>query len=223
MTVLFTLLKKEWLLAIRQLHDLLQPLFFVLILVTLFPLAIGVDATLLKRIASGIIWIAVLLSILLTSEKCYKSDFEDGSLTQWFLSGHTPLMLIGAKAIVQWAVQILPLLLALPLFAAFYGLSWQIALQLALTLIIGSPSLLLLGMLGSALTLSVARGGMLLIVIILPLYIPTLIFALSAVSSYADGFSNVGQLSILGAIFLLTLAVVPLAIVAAIRVSLGEG
>ncbi len=222
MTVLLTLLKKEWLLAIRQLHNLLQPLFFVLILVTLFPLAIGVDEALLKRIAAGIIWIAVLLSILLTSEKCYKSDFEDGSLTQWFLSGHSPLMLVGAKAITQWAVQILPLLLALPLFGAFYGLSWQMVLQLALTLIIGSPSLLLLGMLGSALTLSVARGGMLLIVIILPLYIPTLIFALSAVSSYADGFSNVGQLSILGAIFLLTVAVVPLAIGAAIRVSLAE-
>lgn len=219
---MITFLKKEWLLSIRQLQDLLQPLFFVLILVVLFPLAIGIDETLLQKIAPGVIWIATLLSILLASEKCYKDDFEDGSLEQLFLSGHNVLLLIVVKAIVQWIVYIVPLIFALPLLGAFYGLSWAIEWQLILTLIIGSPSLLLLGMLGSAVTLSVARGGMLLILVILPLYIPTLVFALSAVSSYAEGFSNVGQLAILGAIFMLLLVVVPFAISGAIRASLAE-
>lgn len=216
------LLTKEWLLAIRQLHSLLQPLFFVLIVMTLFPLAIGTNEALLQKMAPGIIWTIVLLSILLASEKCYKNDFEDGSLEQLFLSGRSPLLLLSAKIIIQWIVQIVPLLLALPLLGLFYGLTWQIECQLALTLIIGSPSLLLLGLLGSAMTLSVARGGMLLILVILPLYIPTLIFALSAVSSYADGFSNIGQLTMLGAIFMITWVTVPFAISAAIRASLAE-
>ncbi|PIE44960.1 MAG: heme exporter protein CcmB [Gammaproteobacteria bacterium] len=216
-----TFLKKEWLLAIRQPHDLFQPLFFVMVLITLFPLALGIDELLLQKIVPGIIWIAVLLSILLASEKCYQSDFDDGSLEQLLLSGHNPLLLIAAKATIQWMVRIVPLLAALPILGVFYNLPSHTIQQLALTLVIGTPSLILLGMLGSAVTLSVTRGSMLLILVVLPLYIPTLIFALSALSSYADGFSNTGQLAMLAAIFMTTLIVVPFAILGAIRASLA--
>ncbi len=216
------LIKKEWLLAIRRLNEILQPIFFLAILITLFPIAVGTDKQLLQKIAAGIIWVAVLLSVLLSSEKLYKNDYEDGSLEQLYLSGHSPMLSVVAKFIVRWIVQILPILVALPFFALLYELPMTITGQIALTLLIGSPSLLLLAMLGSAITLSVTRGGLLLILIILPFYIPTLIFALSAVTAYADGFSNIGQLSILGAILMVMVTVVPFGIVAAIKVSLSE-
>ncbi len=217
------LIRKEWLLAIRRLHEVLQPIFFLGIFITLFPIAVGADKALLQKIAPGIIWLAVLLSVLLSAEKLYKNDYEDGSLEQLYLSGNSLLLAVAAKLMIQWTVQVLPILLTLPLLGLLYKLPLMLTAQIAVTLLIGSPSLLLLAMLGSAVTLSVARGGLLLIVIILPFYIPTLIFALSAVSAYADGFSNVGQLSILGAILMLMLSVVPFAIVAAVKVSLAEG
>lgn len=217
------LIRKEWLLAVRRLHEVLQPIFFLSVLITLFPIAVGTDKALLQKIAPGVIWVAVLLSVLLSAEKLYKNDYEDGSLEQLYLSGHSPLLAVAAKFFVQWAVQILPILLALPLLGLLYELPADITGQIALTLLIGSPSLLLLAMLGSAITLSVSRGGLLLILIILPFYIPTLIFALSAVSAYADGFANVGQLAILGAILMVMITVVPFAIVASIKVSLAEG
>ncbi len=216
------LIKKEWLLAVRRLNEILQPIFFLAILITLFPIAVGTDKQLLQKIAAGIIWVAVLLSVLLSSEKLYKNDYEDGSLEQLYLSGYSPMLSVVAKFIVQWIVQILPILVALPFFAMLYELPMTITAQIALTLLIGSPSLLLLAMLGSAITLSVTRGGLLLILIILPFYIPTLIFALSAVTAYADGFSNIGQLSILGAILMVMVTVVPFGIVAAVKVSLAE-
>lgn len=217
------LIRKEWLMTIRRLHEVLQPIFFLLILITLFPLAIGTDKALLQKIAPGVIWVAVLLSVLLSAEKLYKNDYEDGSLEQLFLSANPRMLTVAAKFIVQWCVQILPILIALPLLGLLYELPLATTGQIALTLVIGSPSLLLLAMLGSAITLSVARGGLLLILVILPFYIPTLIFALSAVAAYVDGFSNIGQLAILGAILMVMLTVVPFAIVAAIRVSLSEG
>lgn len=217
------LVYKEWLLAIRRLHEVMQPVFFLLILITLFPISVGTDKLLLQKIAPGVIWVAVLLSVLLSAEKLYKGDYEDGSLEQLYLSGYSYLLIVAAKFFVQWLVQILPLFLALPLLGLLYELSFAIILQIALTLLIGSPSLLLLAMLGSAMTLSVARGGLLLILIILPFYIPTLIFALSAVSAYAEGFGNSGQLLILGAILLVMVTVIPFAIVLSIKISLAEG
>lgn len=216
------LIRKEWLLAVRRLHEVLQPIFFLLILIALFPIAVGTDKILLNKIAPGVIWVAVLLSVLLSAEKSYKNDYEDGSLEQLYLSGRHPLLAVAAKFTVQWLVQILPILMALPLLGLLYELPLDIIGQIAVTLLIGSPSLLLLAMLGSAITLSVARGGLLLIVIILPFYIPTLIFALSAVVAYADGFSNSGQLAILGAILMVMISVVPFAIAAAVKVSLSE-
>lgn len=217
------LISKEWLLAVRRLHEVLQPIFFLLILIALFPIAVGTDKALLNKIAPGVIWVAVLLSVLLSAEKSYKNDYEDGSLEQLYLSGYSPLSAVAAKFIVLWVVQILPMLVALPLLGLLYELPLGIIGQIAVTLLIGSPSLLLLAMLGSAITLSVTRGGLLLMVIILPFYIPTLIFALSAVVAYADGFANSGQLAILGAILMVMVSIIPFAIVAAINVSLSEG
>lgn len=217
-----TLFRREWLLAIRRLHEIVQPIFFLVILMTVFPIAVGTDKILLQKIAPGIIWVAVLLSVLLSAEKLYKNDYEDGSLEQFYLSGHSPLTGVLIKFVVQWIVQILPIVLVLPLLGLLYELPALINVQIALTLLIGSPSLLLLAMLGSVMTLSVSRGGLLLILIILPFYIPTLIFALAAVSAYAEGFSNRGQLLILGAILMALLVVVPFAIVAGIKAALIE-
>lgn len=133
------------------------------------------------------------------------------------------MLAVGAKVAVQWVVQILPIFMMLPLLAVLYDLSLALTGQITLTLLIGSPSLLLLAMLGSAITLSIARGGILLILIVLPFYIPTLIFALSAVLTFTEGFNHSGQLLILGAILMVMLTVVPFAIIFSIKTSLAEG
>lgn len=202
--------------------DVLQPIFFLLVVIAIFPIAVGTDTQQLQSLAPGIIWVAVLLSVLLSAEKLYQSDYHDGSLTQYSLSGNSQLLAVLAKFIVQWSVQILPILLTLPLLGLWYHLSLTIMLSIAMTLIIGSPTLLLLAMLGAAITLSVSRAGLLLVILILPFYLPTLIFALSAIHAVTEGFSNVGQLSIMAAILLLMLSVVPFAIILALKVSLSQ-
>lgn len=220
---MLALMRKEWLLALRNLHEVLQPCVLLLILVALFPIAVSTDKYFLQKIAPGVIWIAVMLSILMASERYYKSDYEDGSLTQWYLSGHSLLLSILAKLAVQWLIQMLPIFLMLPLLSVLYDMSWDMLGCLALTVLIGSPSLLLLAMLGAVVTLAVTRGGVLLVVVILPFYMPVLIFALSAVHAYAEGSYYLGQLLVLAAILVLMLTVIPFAIIAAMKVSLSEG
>lgn len=216
------MLRKEWLLAMRCLHEMLQPCIFLLILVTLFPIAVSTDKAFLQKIAPGVIWIAVMLSILMASERLYKSDYEDGSLEQCYLSGHSLLLMVFGKWLVQWVIMVVPVCLVLPLLGLLYGLSLKVAGCIALTILIGSPSLLLLAMLGSAVTLSIARGGLLLILVIVPFYLPVLIFSLSVIDAYTLGNGFIGQLLILTALLVLTLTIIPFTIIAAIKVSLSE-
>ncbi len=216
------LIYKEWILAIRKMFEVLLPIFFLLILITIFPIAVGPDAKLLAKLAPAIIWVGILLSILLSSEKLYKSDFEDGSLEQLYLSGHSKLGAIYIKLLVQWVLQILPIIAATPLLAVFYGISLDVFLILIFTLLITSPTLLLLAMLGSSITLAISRGSLILILIILPFYIPILIFAISAITDYVDGYKIIGQISILGLFLIGSLFIIPLAIQASIKVSLAE-
>ncbi len=214
--------KREWLLAVRDGATLAQPLLFLLLLVVLFPLAVGSDPKMLNAIAAGVIWLAVMLALLLASDKSLKSDYANGSLAQFVLSQRGLWPLIMAKCLVQWVVLIVPMVLALPLLALFYQLSTMHVMLMAATVLLGAPTLLLLSMLGAALTLPVSRGGLLLLLMILPMYVPVLIFAVWAVNAAAQGFSAAGQLAILAALLLLSVVSLPFAIVAAIKLALTQ-
>ncbi len=218
-----SLIYREWLLSVRRLTEIFQPIFFLLILVTIFPIAVGTDEKLLIQLAPAIIWVGILLSILLSSEKLYKNDFEDGSLEQLFLSGYGKLAGVYAKLLVQWFLHIIPIMMFTPLLLALYHIPLSTLFILNITILVGSPALVLLAMLGSSITLAISRGGLLLILIILPFYIPTLIFSVSCITNYTEGFDYIGQIAILGAIFILAITMLPFAIIAAIKVSLSEG
>lgn len=216
------LLQREWLLAVRALPELCQPLIFALMLLVIFPIAVGAHHELLPQIAAGVIWVAVLLAVLLAGDKSLKHDYYDGSLAQLALSKHSLLAVAASKIVVQWLVLIAPMIMALPLLALWYQLPMSQIGVLALTVLLGSPTVLLLAMLGAALTLSMARGGLLLVLVVLPFYFPVLIFAVAAVSAEAQGFSVWGQLALLAALALLAMTALPFAIAAALRVALAD-
>jgi heme exporter protein B len=217
----FALLKRDLLLAFRHRGELANPLLFFLIVVTLYPLGVSPDEALLRKIAPGVIWIAALLAALYSLENMFRSDFDDGSLEQMALSPYPLSLLVLAKVLAHWLVSGLPMLLLAPLLAMFLAMPAPAMTVLELTLLIGTPLLSLIGSIGVALTVGLRRGGILLTLLVLPLYIPVLIFATNAVSAAAAGLSVTGQLYFLAAMLVLALTLVPLATAAALRISLS--
>jgi heme exporter protein B len=215
------LLQRDLMLAFRHRSELANPLLFFVMVVSLFPLGLGPEPNILQRIAPGVIWVAALLSALLSLDTIFRSDFEDGSLEQLLLSPHPASVLVIAKVVAHWLVTGLPLLLLAPLLGVLFHLSLQATLALVLTLTLGTPVLSLLGAIGVALTVALKRGGVLLSLLLLPLYIPVLIFAASAVDAASDGLPVTAQLSFLGALLALALSLAPVASAAALRISLG--
>ena len=215
------LIRRELLIALRQRSDILNPLWFFLIVVTLFPLGIGPEPKLLARIAPGIIWVAALLAAMLSLERLFRDDFSDGSLEQMMLMPHPLGLLALAKVVAHWLLTGLPLLLISPLIAILLSLDMQSYLAVVATLALGTPVLSLLGAIGVALTVGLRKGGVLLSLLILPLYIPVLIFATSAIDAAGMGLPYGGQLAILAAMLVGALTLTPLAVSAALRVSLN--
>jgi heme exporter protein B len=215
------LLQRDLMLAFRHRSELANPLLFFVMVVSLFPLGLGPEPNILQRIGPGVIWVAALLSALLSLDTIFRSDFEDGSLEQLLLSPHPASVLVIAKVVAHWLVTGLPLLLLAPLLGVLFHLSLQATLALVLTLTLGTPVLSLLGAIGVALTVALKRGGVLLSLLLLPLYIPVLIFAASAVDAASDGLPVTAQLSFLGALLALALSLAPVASAAALRISLG--
>jgi heme exporter protein B len=195
-------------------------LFFVMV-VTLFPLAVGAQPNLLQAMAPGVIWVAALLAALLSLDNLFRSDFEDGSLEQLLLSPHSLSILVLGKILAHWLVTGLPLLLVAPLLALFLGLPQAAMGTLWLTLILATPMLSLIGAIGVALTVGLRRGGMILSLLVLPLYIPVLIFASNAVDRAASGLPVTAQLNILLAMLILALVLVPLPTSAALKMSVN--
>jgi heme exporter protein B len=215
------IIHRELLVAYRRQADVLNPLWFFVIVITLFPLSIGPEPALLARIAAGIVWVAALLAALLSLERLFSDDYLDGSLEQVMLTT-TPLPLVViAKVLSHWLLTGLPLILISPMLAVLLGLDSQTWLAIVLTLIIGTPTLSFIGAIGVALTVGLKKGGVLLSLLILPLYIPVLIFATSAIDAASLGMSYTGQLAILGAMFMGALTFTPFAISAALRVSVN--
>ena len=212
-------LKRDLMIAIRHKDDMLNPLLFFVIVITLFPLGIGPEANILSRIAPGIIWVAALLSSLLSLDRLFKSDHNDGSLEQMLLSPQPVFILVLAKIIAHWLITGLPLIIIAPLLAVLLHLHEASYLALFITLLIGTPILSFIGAIGAALTVGIKKGGVLLSLIILPLYIPVLIFATSAIDTAAMYLPYGGQLAIIAAFFVLALTLAPFAVSSALKVS----
>lgn len=207
--------------AFRRRSDILNPIWFFIIVVTLFPLGIGSDPALLKRIAPGIIWVAALLAALLSFERLFKDDFIDGSLEQLMISAYPLPWLVSAKVFAHWLLTGLPILLVSPILAIFLSLDIKTYFALFFTLLIGTPILSLLGAIGVALTVGLRKGGILLSLIMLPLSIPILIFSTMAIDAASYGQSYIGLLALLGAMLVASITLAPFAIAASLRVSIS--
>ncbi|GAB3290159.1 heme exporter protein CcmB [Pseudidiomarina andamanensis] len=219
--LLSAIMRRDLAVALRRRSDVINPLLFVIIVVTLFPLAVGPGPDVLGRIATGVIWVAALLSSLLGSERLFRDDFLDGNLEQLVLSpAPLPFLALG-KIIVHWLLSGLPLVILAPLCALLLKLPFEAWGTLMLTLLVGTPMLSAMTAVGAALTVSLGRGGALLSLLLLPLFIPLLIFAAAAVESTLVGTSAYGQVLLLAGLMLLTLTLAPLAVAAAIRVSIN--
>ena len=213
------LLKRDLTIAFRHRDDIFNPLLFFVIVVTLFPLGIGPEANTLARIAPGIIWVAALLSTLLSLDRLFKSDYHDGSLEQMLLSPQPIFILVLAKIVAHWLITGLPLIIIAPLLAVLLHLHQDSYWALFVTLLIGTPVLSFIGAIGAALTVGIKKGGVLLSLIVLPLYIPVLIFSTSAIDTAAMNLPYSGQLAIIAAIFVLSLTLAPFAVSSALKVS----
>ena len=215
------LFRRDLTLAFRHRAEMANPLLFFVIVVTLFPMGITPEARILETIAPGVIWVAALLAAMLSLDTLFRSDFEDGALEQILLSPHPAAVLVLAKVLAHWLVTGLPLILAAPLLGVLLALPGDAMWVLVATLALGTPVLSLVGAIGTALTVGLRRGGVLLSLLVLPLYIPVLIFGSNAVGTAADGLPVIGQLYFLGALLVLALTLAPLAIGAALRISLS--
>ena len=219
MSAFAAIVRRDLILAIRHRAEALNPLLFFLVVVSLVPLGLGPRREVLELVAPGVLWIAALLAALLSLERMFRTDFEDGSLELMLVSPHPLPIIVLAKVLAHWLVTGLPLLAAAPLIALLLGLPGRSLAVLLATLALGTPALSAVGAIGVALTVGLRRGGMLLSLLVLPLYIPVLVFAASAVAAAAGGLPATGQLYLLGALAVLSLSLAPVAAAAALRIS----
>ncbi len=218
--VMLALLKREIALGMRQKGEVLTPLIFFMVVASLFPLGVGAESKLLLRMAPGVLWVSALLAAMLSLQRMFATDHADGSLEQMVLSP-TPLgLLVLAKALAHFLMSGLPLVLVAPVLGLQFGLDGRALGLLMLSLLLGTPTLSLIGSIGAALTLGVRGAGVLLSLLILPLYIPVLIFGAGAVEADAAGLGVGGHFSLLAALLVLSLFFSPIATAAALRISL---
>ena len=220
--IFLDIIKRELQIAMRKRAEILNPLWFFLIVITLFPLVIGPDPALLSRIAPGVAWVAALLSALLSFERLFRDDFIDGSLEQLMLNAQSLPMTALAKVIAHWLLTGLPLILLSPIAALLLSLEINIWWALVLTLLLGTPVLSSIGAIGVALTVGLRKGGVLLSLLVVPLFIPVLIFASSVLEAAGLNMTYGGQLAILGAMMVSAITLSPFAIAAALRISLDN-
>ena len=206
-------------LAIRHWDQLAQPLIFFVIVTTLFPLAISPALDELRDIAPGVVWVAAILASLLALESLFRPDVEDGTMEQWVLAGQPLSLLLLAKVATHWLLTGLPLVLLAPFVGTALGMPQTVWPALMATLALGTGSLSVLGGVGAALTVSVRRGNVLLALLVLPLEMPVLIFGARAVDLAMQGESIGGPLNLLAAMLLLFVSLGPLAMAAAMRIS----
>lgn len=221
MNIITATFKREILIAFRSPGDVINPLMFFVIAVTLFPLGVGADTDFLREIAPGVIWVTALLAVMLSMDSLFRADYEDGSLEQLLLSPQPLYFIILAKVSSHWLVSGLPLVILAPVLATMLALPEQGLFPLVLSLLVGTPVLTMIGAIGMALTVGLSRSGLLLAVLILPLYVPVLIFGSGIVDAVLNGMGSTGLLALMAAILVLALCLAPLAIIAALRISVS--
>ena len=216
----FAVLRRDLLLAFRHPGDMVNPLVFFVMVVVLVPLGVSPEASRLAELAPGILWVMALLSTLLAMDMLFESDYRDGSLEQMVTAPQPLYLLVLAKVSAHWLVAGLPLTLLSPLLGLMLSLPQAGYWPLMLSLLIGTATLSLIGSVGAALTVSLRKGGLLLSLIVIPLYMPVLIFGAGTVQRAVDGFPVGGSLALMGALLAFSLLISPFATAGALRVSM---
>lgn len=214
------IIKRDLLLAVRRRSDVLITLFFFVIVVSLFPLSVGPEMNLLRTMAPGVVWVAALLASMLSLNRMFSSDYQDGTLEQMLISPQSLPLLVLGKTLAHWLVTGLPLVLMAPVLGIQYDLPSDALFVLVISLLIGTPVLSLIGAIGAALTLGLRGGGVLVSLLVLPLYIPVLIFGSGAVEANMAGVDFAAHLSLIGAFFFVSLVFAPWVTAWSLRVSL---
>lgn len=217
MSVFSTVLARDLRLALRQSADSLTVVAFFAIATVLFPFGVGPEANILARIAGGVLWVTALLAALLSLDRVFTVDFEDGTLDQLILSGESLSLVVLAKVIAHWLTTGVPLIIMSPVLAVTLHLPAEGYVPLMLALLLGTPTVSLVGATGAALVLGTRRGGVLLSLLVLPLYIPVLIFGTAAVEAAVTGRSAGPMLMVLGGLMVLAASLSPWATAAALR------
>jgi heme exporter protein B len=220
MNAILAVIRRDLMLAMRRKSEVLTALFFFIIVVSLFPLGIGPEAALLRKIAPGILWVAALLATMLGLARLFAPDHADGTLEQMVLSPSPLGLLITGKIAAHWITTGLPLVLLAPVLGIQFDLDAEALGILVVALLLGTPLLSLIGAIGAALTLGVRGGGVLLSLLVLPLYVPALIFGAGAVEAHISGLGAGGHLSLLAALLALAVFFAPWATTAALRIAL---
>lgn len=219
MHLYLSVLYRDLLLAVRRRRELANPLVFFVIVVSLFPLGVSPERAVLSQLAPGVVWVTALLATLMSMDTMFRSDYDDGSLEQLLLMPGPKILLIGAKITAHWLSIGLPLVILAPLMSLLLYFPSHAIGSLMITLLISTPILSLLGAVGVALTLSLQSGGILSSLLILPFYIPVLIFSTMAINASAANLPVSGYYALLGAFLILSILLIPFAVVSALRVS----
>ena len=222
MIILLDTIRRDLLLHLRRPADILNPLVFFLIVVSLFPMGIGPTESVLSSIAAGVIWVAVLLATLLSIDVMFKGDYDDGTLEQIVLGKQSLLVIVFGKVIAQWLVSGFLMALISPLFAMMFYVPVEGMIAIAVALLLGTPTMTLLGSIGAALTLGLKNGGVLIAILVLPLYIPILILGTAMVESAIFGNAYTGHMLWLAVLLVLSIGFAPLVTQAGIRISLSH-
>lgn len=218
--LLLSVTARDLLLARRRRIEALLPLGFFIVAAGLFPIGVGSELAMLRQMGAGVVWVCALLAAMLSVTQMFASDYQDGSLEQMILSAQPLITVVMGKALAHWLSSGVPLVLAAPLIGVLFDMNTGSIATLALTLLLGTPILSLLGSLGAALTLGLRSGAALVFLLVLPLTIPALIFGTGAVVAVDAGLSPQAHLSLLAALLIATSLGAPLATAAALRISL---
>lgn len=218
--ILLAIIRRDLLLAYRRRADVLTTLFFFVIVVSLFPLGVGPEMKTLRLIAPGVVWVAALLASMLSLGRLFSADYQDGTLEQMALSPRPLWLIVLGKVLAHWMVSGLPLALMAPVLGLQFDLPGEALSVLVISLLLGTPILSLIGAIGAALTLGLRGGGVLLSLLVLPLYIPVLIFGAGAVETVTIGMSPEGHLSLLAAFLILALLATPFVSAASLRIAM---
>lgn len=214
------MLRRDMTLALRRRSDVLTTLIFFVIVVSLFPLGVGPEREMLRAMAPGVIWVAALLASMLALDRMFSSDYVDGTLEQMLLSPRSLPVLVLGKITAHWLSTGLPLVVVSPILALQFDLSPEAIGVLLLSLLMGTPLLSMIGAIGAALTVGLRGGGALVALLVLPLYIPVLIFGAGAVEAVMTGLGAQAHLSVLGALLILSITFTPWVIATALHISL---